>query len=123
MKITNISNGPRGFWHSGTLTVLAAGETIEREVDEVTFAGLKGNKENFKLDGAKAAESKAIKPKAPKPKRPDNEPAKSPAEVLAMADGNFMAFKAAATKVLGDDTPGTKDEIVKALEEAATKPE
>jgi hypothetical protein len=36
-------------------------------------------------------------------------------DVLALADGNFMAFKAAAKKVLGDDLPKTKDEIVEAL--------
>lgn len=34
------------------------------------------------------------------------------AEVLAMADGNFMAFKAAAKKLLGDDCPAKKDEII-----------
>ena len=34
---------------------------------------------------------------------------------LSLADGNFMAFKAAAKKVLGDAIPKTKDEIVEAL--------
>lgn len=38
------------------------------------------------------------------------------AEVLALADGNFMAFKAAAKKVLGDEAPAKKDEIVAALQ-------
>ncbi|TRD06846.1 MULTISPECIES: hypothetical protein [unclassified Mesorhizobium] len=48
--------------------------------------------------------------------------AKSATEVLAMADGNFMAFKSAATKLLGDKTPDKKAEIVAALEELATQP-
>lgn len=41
--------------------------------------------------------------------------APSVTEVLALAEGNFMTFKAAAKKVLGDDMPKTKDEIVEAL--------
>lgn len=41
------------------------------------------------------------------------------AEVLAMADGNFMAFKSAAKKILGDETPAKKDEIVAALQAKA----
>lgn len=45
-----------------------------------------------------------------------DEPAgKSHAEVLALADGNFMAYKAAAKKLLGDATPASKDEITTAL--------
>lgn len=40
---------------------------------------------------------------------------KTAAEVLATADGNFMAFKSGAKAVLGDDTPAKKDEIVAAL--------
>lgn len=44
------------------------------------------------------------------------------ADVLAMAGGNFMAFKSAAAKLLGENTPSKKDEIVAALEELATAP-
>lgn len=42
---------------------------------------------------------------------------KGKAEVLAMVDGNFMSFKAAAKKLLGDAMPeaATKDAIVEAL--------
>ncbi|KRD56489.1 hypothetical protein [Ensifer sp. Root278] len=50
---------------------------------------------------------------------------KSVTEVLAMAtDPNvqFMSFKAAAAKLLGDKTPAKKDEIIAALEDLATKP-
>jgi hypothetical protein len=42
------------------------------------------------------------------------------ADVIAMADGNFMQFKSAAAKILGDATPSTKAEIIAALEEKAT---
>ncbi len=54
----------------------------------------------------------------------DGEP-KTAAEVLEMAkDPNvqFMSFKAAATKLLGDKTPAKKDEIIAALEDLATQP-
>jgi hypothetical protein len=50
---------------------------------------------------------------------------KTAAEVLAMANDpsvEFMAFKSAARKVLGDTTPATKAEIVAALEDKATQP-
>lgn len=50
--------------------------------------------------------------------------AKTAAEVLKMAtDGSqFMAFKAAATKLLGEKTPANKADIVAALEDLATQP-
>ncbi|NLS03614.1 hypothetical protein HGP14_09610 [Rhizobium sp. P32RR-XVIII] len=44
---------------------------------------------------------------------------KTPAEVLAMAtdtDVHFKTFQAEARKLLGENTPATKDEIVAALE-------
>jgi len=44
-------------------------------------------------------------------------------EVLALADGNFMSFKSAAKKVLGDATPDKKDEIVAALIDKLTDTE
>ncbi|WP_312808769.1 hypothetical protein [Agrobacterium cavarae] len=50
---------------------------------------------------------------------------KSAAEVLKMANDpsvEFMTFKAAAKKVLGDATPSTKAEIIAALEDKATAP-
>lgn len=46
-------------------------------------------------------------------------------DVLAMANDSsieFMTFKAAARKLLGNDTPSTKAEIVAALEDKATRP-
>lgn len=52
-------------------------------------------------------------------------PEKSAADVLKMANDptvEFMTFKAAARKVLGDATPSTKAEIIAALEDKATAP-
>ena len=54
-----------------------------------------------------------------------NEQGKTPAEVLAMASDptvEFMTFKAAARKLLGDKTPSTKAEMIAALEDLATAP-
>lgn len=45
--------------------------------------------------------------------------------VIAMADDAavpFLAFKAAASKLLGDKTPSEKDDIILALMELATDP-
>lgn len=54
----------------------------------------------------------------------DPDQPKTAAEVLAMADKvHFQTFKAEAAKVLGDNMPSKKDEIVAALEERATAPE
>jgi hypothetical protein len=50
---------------------------------------------------------------------------KNATEVLAMANDpavQFMSFKSAAAKLLGDKTPSKKDEIISALEELATQP-
>ncbi|WP_457587401.1 hypothetical protein [Ensifer canadensis] len=50
---------------------------------------------------------------------------KSATEVLAMANDpnvQFMSFKSAASKLLGEKTPAKKDEIIAALEELATNP-
>jgi hypothetical protein len=60
-----------------------------------------------------------------KPDAGDDEQPKTPAEVLAMGSNSevqFMTFKSAATKLLGDKTPSTKADILTALEELATQP-
>lgn len=51
----------------------------------------------------------------------DGEP-KTAADVLKMASGQFLTFKAAATKLLGENTPAKKEDIIAALEDLATKP-
>jgi hypothetical protein len=53
---------------------------------------------------------------------PDDQIKPTAVEALALANGNFMTFKSAATKLLGDKTPAKKEEIVAALEEIATRP-
>jgi hypothetical protein len=53
---------------------------------------------------------------------PGGDTPKTAEEVLKLADGQFMTFKSAATKLLGDKTPSTKAEIITALEELATQP-
>ena len=53
------------------------------------------------------------------------EPEKSVEDLLVMANDKsveFLAFRAAARKLLGEDTPSTKAEIVAALEDKATHP-
>lgn len=70
----------------------------------------------------KDAKTPVTNPK--KAEQQQDEP-KTAAEVLAMgqnSDVQFMTFKAAATKLLGDKTPATKAEIVTALEDLATQP-
>ena len=91
-------------------TIKDARELSEDQIDAFAKVGVKVTGK-----GAKAKDEK-----------PDDSPAKSPAEVLAMFGDNevpFMSAKAEATKLLGDNTPGKKAEIIAALEELATKPE
>lgn len=48
------------------------------------------------------------------------EAAPSAAEILAQADGlHFLAFKSLASKLLGDETPAKKADIVEALKKRA----
>lgn len=55
------------------------------------------------------------------PKKTDDTP-KTAEQVLELQTGNFMTFKSEAKKLLGDQTPGNKEEIIAALEELATQP-
>jgi hypothetical protein len=80
-----------------------------------------------KSEGKTAVVNPAKPPKAQKVETTSatNDEPKSATEVLAMvssSDFQFMTFKAAATKLLGDKTPATKAEIITALEELATQP-
>ncbi len=65
------------------------------------------NKADFDQDIHEAFDEKAA-----------NAPAKTPAEVLAMATDtgvHFKTFQAEARKVLGENAPSTKDDIIAAL--------
>lgn len=110
MKITNSDKGPRGVNTKDGPVLIDPGHSIDADLSE---AELKVAKATGWFEFRKEASKK------------DDGPGdiKSAAEVLALADGNFMAFKSAASKLLGDKTPSSKAEIVAAIEELATKPE
>eukprot|EP00873_Tetraselmis_striata_P020725 jgi/Tetstr1/440989/TSEL_029257.t1 len=108
MKVTNNSKALQGVNTKTGTAYVRPGETRDLELSET------GAKQAKRLKFLTLGEGKA---KAA-PKKDDDQP-KTPAEVLELADGNFMTFKAAATKVLGDATPATKDEIVAALKAKA----
>lgn len=151
MKFTNTQPGPRGLNAISGPVLVDPGQTVEAEVytreqPHIEAAGwftvegdytanpgssaapvlqAAASDAGKELDDLKkqlaARDAELAKLKAAKP----DEPAKTPAEVLAMAsnpDVPFMTFKAAATKLFGEKTPAKKDEIVAALEDLATKP-
>ncbi|MFC3208134.1 hypothetical protein [Aquamicrobium soli] len=113
--VKNGSHVDKAFKVGGGHQVVPAGKEADVvNAKELTEAQL----DAFEREGVK------VKAKGGKAKKEeDTGDTKSAAEVLAMADGNFMAFKSAAFKLLGDATPTKKDEIIAALEELATKPE
>lgn len=113
--VKNGSHVAKAFKVRGGHQVVPAGKEADLvDAKELTEAQI----EAFEREGVK------VKVKGSKEKKDEEAgDTKSAAEVLAMADGNFMAFKSAASKLLGEATPSKKDEIVAALEELATKPE
>jgi len=110
MKVKNITNGPKGVNSVDGPVEIGPGQEIDVEMSEAEVASSKRMKW-FEFSGSASTS--------------DDDQPKTAAEVLDMAkDPNvqFMSFKAAASKLLGDKTPSKKDEIVAALEELATKP-
>lgn len=109
MKVTNNSRAPQGVRTETGVVYVKPGEARDVALSD---AGLKQAKRLafLTVGGGKVD------------KRTDHDDTKSAADVLAMADGNFMAFKSAASKLLGDKTPDKKAEIVAALEDLATRP-
>ncbi|TAW01661.1 hypothetical protein ELI24_08920 [Rhizobium ruizarguesonis] len=150
MKFTNTQPGPRGVNAISGPVLVDPGQTVGAEVyareqqhiEAAAWFKVEGSYTDnpdasgptlkavaadtaSELDGLKKQlaerDAEIEKLKATKA----DEPAKTPAEVLAMAsnpDVQFMTFKSAAARLLGDKTPSKKDEIVAALEELATKP-
>ncbi|MBX4889778.1 hypothetical protein [Rhizobium bangladeshense] len=111
MKVKNITNGPKGVNSVDGPVEIGPGQEVEVEMSDAEVASSKRMKW-FEFSGSTASASA------------DDQP-KTAAEVLEMAkDPNvqFMSFKSAATKLLGDKTPSKKDEIIAALEELATQP-
>lgn len=123
-KITITNTRPGGFGIPGGPVI--AGNDGSLEVEQKDWDGVKDHPVvkawldagHLKVSGAKAEKKQEAGNGG------GDEP-KTAVEVLAMANANdvpFMAFKAAATKLLGDKTPAKKDEIIAALEELATQP-
>lgn len=113
MKVTNNQAGPRGLNTLDGAVLVDPGQSVDVDLSDAELKVAKATGW-FSFDSKGSAKSKEFQGEA--------DP-KSAAGVLAMADGNFMAFKSAATKLLGDKTPDKKAEIVAALEDLATKPE
>lgn len=153
MDVTNKSKALQGIHTLDGLVYVPPGETKSVRLNEtlhghakaLDFFKLKGEPEKDDLGKAEVpvaqiadadalnAEIKGLKEKLAErdaeieklKSAKTEDPAKTPAEVLAMATNpevQFMTFKAAAAKLLGDKTPSKKDEIVAALEELATQP-
>ncbi|AEH79655.1 hypothetical protein SM11_chr2401 [Sinorhizobium meliloti SM11] len=149
MKITNTQPGPRGINTVNGPVLVEPGQTVEVEIFAREKAHIKASKwfevEGDYTDNPAVTAAPALKDAAQnvnaeldrlraqlaerdaelaKLKVQDDQP-KTAAEVLAMANDpnvQFMSFKSAASKLLGEKTPGKKDEIVAALEDLATKP-
>jgi hypothetical protein len=139
MKIANNAKGLQGVHtlNKGVVYLKPGQTRTDLEMDATAFArasalpfliveGEPVKTASADTPAAKPAKSpKATKASKPKAESKASDEPKSAAEVLAMTKAEpfqFLAFKAEAKKVLGDETPATKDEIVKALEELATKP-
>ncbi|MGF6253789.1 hypothetical protein [Ensifer sp. LBL] len=116
-KITLQNNRPGGFGIPGG-PVIAAGGSLEVEASDwktvkdhpVVKAWVDAG--HLKLDGDEDVTEEGAG-------------SRSVTDVLAMASDpgvQFMSFKSAASKLLGEKTPKTKDEIIAALEDLATKP-
>jgi hypothetical protein len=113
MKVTNNSKALQGVRSKGRAVYISPGETRDVDLGGVDLEQAR-RLPFLKVEGASKAAANQ-----------DGDSPKTALEVLEMAkDPNvqFMSFKSAAKKLLGDKTPGTKDEIVAALEELATQP-
>ncbi|MDE3809952.1 hypothetical protein I7I49_06620 [Sinorhizobium meliloti] len=113
MKITNNSMALQGVRSKGRAVYIPPGETRDVDLEGVDLE--KAKRLRFlKIEGVSKAAGNQ-----------DGDGPKTALEVLEMAkDQNvqFMSFKSAAKKLLGEKTPSAKDEIVAALEELATQP-
>jgi len=108
MKITNTQKGPRGLNAVGGPVLIEPGQTVEVEL---STAEKKVAKETgwFTFEGEPDY--------GPGDNNKPVDTAMSPAGLLAKADElHFQTFKAEARKILGDETPDTKEAIVTALQ-------
>ncbi|CDN96086.1 hypothetical protein BN949_05261 [Agrobacterium tumefaciens] len=95
-------------------------------VDNAELEGLRAQIAEKDAEIERLKRNKAPKAKdATAGKNEGNDADASAADVLKLANDpsvEFMTFKAAARKVLGEATPSTKAEIIAALEDKATAP-
>jgi len=104
MKITNTQKGPRGLNAVSGQVLVDPGQTVDVELSAAELKIAKGTNW-FTIE--------EVEPPAEKPA----DTALGPAELLAKADElHFQTFKAEARKILGDETPDTKEAIVTALQ-------
>jgi hypothetical protein len=103
MKITSTQTGPRGLNAIGGQVLVDPGQTVDVELSAA------------ELKVAQATGWFSIEEIEP-PAKPEDT-ALSPADLLAKVDElHFQTFKAEARKILGDETPDTKEAIVTALQ-------
>ncbi len=113
---TNTSRSPRGVMTvAGSVAIIQPGETRSLDVSDAEA-------DSWALSVGASAPAAAPREPAKTPlDAPPDDPALAAAELLAKADGmHVKTLQSAATKILGDATPGTKAEIIAALEEKAT---
>lgn len=104
MKITNMQKGPRGLNAFSGPVLVEPGQTVDVELSPAEALVARGT-------GWFAIEEV----EEPTPKQDGT--ALTPAELLVKVDEfHFQTFKAEARKILGDETPETKDAIIAALQ-------
>lgn len=103
MKVTNISRALQGVNGMSGRVFIRPGECKDIEFDEASLKLALRLKDLLSIEMGDPDAGKASGEE------------RTPAEVLALADGNFMTFKSAAKKLLGDAIPDKKDEIIAAL--------
>src|SRR5690349_7672881 len=108
--ITNNSQALQGVHTKGGVVYIQPGKTVQVELaddEHEHVSGLSFLKVEGDAPKAAAKAEKAAKPPKPAAAPVDDTP-KTAAEVLAMAadkEVQFLTFRAAATKLLGDKTP------------------
>jgi len=101
MKITNTQPGPRGLNAVGGAVLVEPGQTVDVELSPAEAIVARGTGWFAIADEPEAPALIGL----------------TPAELLAkVGDLHFQTFKVEARKILGDETPETKDEIVAALQ-------
>jgi hypothetical protein len=108
--VTNGSRHPRVVYAAGRGVLVPMGASRPVEMSEAEA-------ENAKAEGVSIEVGEAM---ATPTAAPPDDPAAAAAELLAkVSDMQWLSFKAAASKLLGDGAPSTKAEIIAALEEKA----